>query len=75
MNAQNHCHKTTGGIVYEKELENLKKLLLQDGKKEDIPPLPEEETTEETPVFTLNNNALKLKKEKKTKKSKSKNKK
>lgn len=55
----------------EKELENLKKLLLQDGKKEDIPPLPEEET----PVFTLNNNALKLKKEKKTKKSKSKNKK
>lgn len=45
----------------EKELENLKKLLLQDGKKEDIPPLPEEETTEETPVFTLNNNALKLK--------------
>lgn len=63
----------------EKELENLKKLLLQDGKKEDIPPLPEEETTEETteetPVFTLNNNALKLKKEKKTKKSKSKNKK
>ena len=52
----------------EKELENLKKLLLQDGKKEDIPPLPEEETTEETPVFTL-------KKEKKTKKSKSKNKK
>ena len=38
----------------EKELENLKKLLLQDGKKEDIPPLPEEETTEETPVFTLN---------------------
>lgn len=25
----------------EKELENLKKLLLQDGKKEDIPPLPE----------------------------------
>lgn len=29
----------------EKELENLKKLLLQDGKKEDIPPLPEEETT------------------------------
>ena len=51
----------------EKELENLKKLLLQDGKKEDIPPLPEEETTEETPVFTLNNNALKLKKEKKTK--------
>ena len=34
-----------------------------------------EETTEETPVFTLNNNALKLKKEKKTKKSKSKNKK
>jgi 4-oxalocrotonate tautomerase len=59
----------------EKELENLKKLLLQDGKKEDIPPLPEEETTEEIPVFMLNNNALKLKKEKKTKKSKSKNKK
>ena len=58
----------------EKELENLKKLLLQDGKKEDIPPLPEE-TTEEIPVFMLNNNALKLKKEKKTKKSKSKNKK
>ena len=51
------------------------KLLLQDGKKEDIPPLPEEETTEEIPVFMLNNNALKLKKEKKTKKSKSKNKK
>ena len=59
----------------EKELENLKKLLLQDGKKEDIPPLPEEETTEEIPVFMMNNNALKLKKEKKTKKSKSKNKK
>ncbi|WP_462348323.1 hypothetical protein [Dialister invisus] len=56
-------------------MENLKKLLLQDGKKEDIPPLPEEETTEEIPVFMLNNNALKLKKEKKTKKSKSKNKK
>lgn len=35
----------------EKELENLKKLLLQDGKKEDIPPLPEEETTEE--IFAL----------------------
>lgn len=55
-------------------MENLKKLLLQDGKKENIPPLPEEETTEEIPVFMLNNNALKLKKEKKTKKSKSKNK-
>ena len=45
----------------EKELENLKKLLLQDGKKEDIPPLPEEETTEEIPVFMLNNNGFQIK--------------
>ena len=50
----------------EKELENLKSFSFRTAK-EDIPPLPEEETTEETPVFTLNNNALKLKKEKKTK--------